>query len=167
MTFVESRYEHILLDGDVAYIDDMPPLQVSRVIEVHLAHGWNPRQLQSEFPSLWLDQIYSALAYYWDHKDTLETQSKQEVAVNNSAFVQSRQIHVVLDEKGLGYVINNQGETLSMYELMTLQYKNKWGVEELHHALPQFTMGQLYAALGYYWERETEAEDDLAAQSGT
>lgn len=165
MPFVETRYEHILLDGDVPYIDDVPPLRVSKVVETHLAHGWNPRQLQAEFPSLWLDQIYSALAYYWDHTDATEGQPKQEVAVINPAFVHSRQIHVALDENGLAYVVNDQGETLSMYELLSLQYKNKWSVEELQRALPQFTMGQLYAAIGYYWERETEAEDDLASQS--
>ena len=38
-----------------------------------LAHGWSPEELFFQHPYLTLGQIHAALAYYWDHKQELDT----------------------------------------------------------------------------------------------
>ena len=46
-----------------------------KIIELVLektAYGWSPEELHFQHPYLSLGQIYSALAYYWDHKETLD-----------------------------------------------------------------------------------------------
>jgi uncharacterized protein (DUF433 family) len=46
-----------------------------KVIELALgrmAYGWSPEELYFQHPYLTLGQIYSALAYYWDHQEELD-----------------------------------------------------------------------------------------------
>ena len=46
-----------------------------KVIELVLereAYGWSPEELHFQHPYLSLGQIYSALAFYSDHKDELD-----------------------------------------------------------------------------------------------
>ena len=46
-----------------------------KVVELILdskAYGWSPEELHFQHPYLSMGQIYSALAYYWDHKDELD-----------------------------------------------------------------------------------------------
>jgi uncharacterized protein (DUF433 family) len=38
----------------------------------HLAYGWSPEELHFQHPYLTMGQIYSALAYYWDHKTEVD-----------------------------------------------------------------------------------------------
>ncbi len=68
----ETRYEHIMLDE--AYVPLIAGTRV-KVIELvldHLAYGWSPEELHFQHPHLTMGQIYSALAYYWDHKAELD-----------------------------------------------------------------------------------------------
>jgi uncharacterized protein (DUF433 family) len=72
MSLVETRYEHIILD------DSQVPMIVGttmKVVELVLdskAYGWSPEELHFQHPYLTLGQIYSALAYYWDHQEELD-----------------------------------------------------------------------------------------------
>jgi hypothetical protein len=38
----------------------------------HKAYGWSPEELQANHPYLTLSQVYSALAYYWDHQAAID-----------------------------------------------------------------------------------------------
>lgn len=72
MATAETRYEHIVLDDEgVAYIAGTTMKIVELVLNQH-AYGWSPEELHFQHPYLSLGQIYSALAYYWDHKDDLD-----------------------------------------------------------------------------------------------
>ncbi|NET53688.1 MAG: DUF433 domain-containing protein, partial [Merismopedia sp. SIO2A8] len=42
------------------------------LVTSHLTHGWAADELHEQYPHLSLGQIYSALAYYWDHKEVLD-----------------------------------------------------------------------------------------------
>ena len=70
--FVETRYEHIVLD------EAKPPIiagTATKVIELVLdnrSYGWSPEELHFQHPHLTLGQIHSALAYYWDHQEELD-----------------------------------------------------------------------------------------------
>ncbi len=72
MTLTETRYEHIVVDDDgVPWIEGAN----MKVIELALSHeafGGAPEHLQEQHPYLTFGQIYSALAYYWDHKSELD-----------------------------------------------------------------------------------------------
>ena len=65
-------YEHVQLDtGGVPFIAGTT-LKVVELVMAQMAHGWSPEELHFQHPYLTLGQIYSALAYYWDHKAELD-----------------------------------------------------------------------------------------------
>lgn len=69
---METRYEHITLNDDhVPSIAGTKTKVVELVVEQQ-AYGWSPEELHFQHPYLTLGQIYSALAYYWDHRDELD-----------------------------------------------------------------------------------------------
>ncbi len=47
-------------------------MKVVELVLDKLAYGWSPEELQFQHPALTLGQIYSALAYYWDHQEALD-----------------------------------------------------------------------------------------------
>lgn len=72
MALLETRYEHILLDEHgVARIAGTRTKVVGLVLD-KLAYGWSPEEIHFQHPRLSLGQIYSALAYYADHRDELD-----------------------------------------------------------------------------------------------
>jgi uncharacterized protein (DUF433 family) len=80
MATVETRYEHIVLDDrGVPHIADTTTKVVELVTD-HQANGWSPEELAFQFPYLTLGQIYSALAYYWDHKAELDEDMARRLA---------------------------------------------------------------------------------------
>ena len=71
MLATRTNYEHIILDKNIPFIAGTN----TKVIELVLnskAYGWSPEELHFQHPHLTMGQIYSALAYYWDHKEELE-----------------------------------------------------------------------------------------------
>jgi len=72
MTTVETRYEHIVLDeAQVAYIAGTT-MKVRELVTERYAYGWSAEELQFQHPYLSLGQIYSALAYYFDHQEAMD-----------------------------------------------------------------------------------------------
>jgi uncharacterized protein (DUF433 family) len=74
MALAATRYQHIVLDDrGVSLIADTT-MKVTELVVAQRAYGWSPAELQFQFPHLTLGQIHSALAYYWDHQDTLDAE---------------------------------------------------------------------------------------------
>lgn len=69
----ETKYQHILLNDDNIPVIAGTTMKVVELVSAHLAYGWSAEELHFQFPALTLGQIYSALAYYWDHQSALET----------------------------------------------------------------------------------------------
>ena len=69
---VATTYEHITLNknGD-PIIEDTTTKIVEIVLEMK-AYGWSPEEIHFQHPYLSLGQIYSALAYYFDHIEDFE-----------------------------------------------------------------------------------------------
>ena len=66
--FVETRYEHVVLDeGDTPTIAGTT-MKVRELVAERLAWGWSPEELLLNHSYLTLGQIFSALAYYADHQ---------------------------------------------------------------------------------------------------
>jgi uncharacterized protein (DUF433 family) len=68
----ETRYEHIRLDENQVPTIAGTTMKVVELVLDHLAYGWSPEELHFQHPYLRMGQIYSALAYYWDHKADLD-----------------------------------------------------------------------------------------------
>lgn len=80
MTTVETRYEHVILnDSDIALIAGTT-MKVIELVVSQRAYGWSPEELQFQYPYLTLGQIHSALAYYWDHQASLDSDIEQRLA---------------------------------------------------------------------------------------
>lgn len=72
MSFVETRYEHIILNEAGVPIIAGSTMKVVELVLEQTAYGWSPEELHFQHPYLSLGQIHSALAYYWDHQDELD-----------------------------------------------------------------------------------------------
>ena len=69
---VETRYEHVTLDEKRVPIITNTTMKVVELVLARIAYGWSPEELHFQFPYLSLGQIYSALAYYWDHQEEFD-----------------------------------------------------------------------------------------------
>jgi uncharacterized protein (DUF433 family) len=72
LTSVETKYEHIVLDEKDVPIIAGTSMKVIELILEKTAYGWSPEELHFQHSYLTLGQIYSALAYYWDHQKELD-----------------------------------------------------------------------------------------------
>ncbi|HEY0069056.1 MAG TPA: DUF433 domain-containing protein [Chloroflexia bacterium] len=72
MAIDKTGYEHVVLnDQGVPEIAGTNMKVVELVVEYN-SFGWSPEEIQFNHPYLTLGQVYSALAYYWDHKVELD-----------------------------------------------------------------------------------------------
>jgi uncharacterized protein (DUF433 family) len=88
-----TEYPHILWNED----KDLPcvegtRLRVQDVVGNHAA-GRSAEEIQEAYPSYTLAQIYSALAYYYDHKAEMDRQiaERQRIAEAALAEIERRQ----------------------------------------------------------------------------
>ena len=75
----ETRYEHVVLDDLGVPILSGTTMKVIELILAQNAYGWSAEELHMQFPYLTLGQIYSALAYYWDHHEELESDIEKRI----------------------------------------------------------------------------------------
>ena len=66
MAAVKTDYEHIVTENGVAIISGTT-MKVVELVTEKMAYGWSPEKMHFQHPYLTLGQIYSAMAYYWDH----------------------------------------------------------------------------------------------------
>lgn len=71
MPQVESKYEHIALDEKGVPVITGTTMKVIEMAAEKIAYGWSPEELHLQHPHLAMEQIHSALAYYYDHEDKL------------------------------------------------------------------------------------------------
>lgn len=79
MNYVATDYKHIQLDENQVPIIEGSTMKVVELIDAHLAYGWSPEELHSQHPHISLSKVYSALAYYWDHKVALDRDMQQRL----------------------------------------------------------------------------------------
>lgn len=79
MQAVETRYEFIVLNDEHVPMIAGTTMKVVELVEEHLAYGWSPEELHFQHPYLTLGQVYSALAYYWDHRDEIDGDMKRRL----------------------------------------------------------------------------------------
>ena len=74
MALAATRYQHIVLDARGVPLIAETTMKVSELVVAQRAYGWSPVELHFQYPHLTLGQIHSALAYYWDHQEALDTE---------------------------------------------------------------------------------------------
>ncbi len=79
MAVAETRYEHIILDEKKTPVIAGTTMKVVELVLDSTAYGWSPEELHFQHPQLTLGQIYSALAYYWDHREELDKDIEQRL----------------------------------------------------------------------------------------
>ncbi|MBW2166926.1 MAG: DUF433 domain-containing protein [Deltaproteobacteria bacterium] len=83
LTSAKTKYEHVVLDEKGVPIIAGTNMKVIEIFLEKTAYGWSPEELHFQHPYLTLGQIYSALAYYWDHRDVLDRDIEQRLAFVN------------------------------------------------------------------------------------
>lgn len=69
---VATTYEHISINKNgIPTIENTNTKVVEIVLDMK-AYGWSPEEIHFQHPYLSLGQIYSALAYYFDHIEEFE-----------------------------------------------------------------------------------------------
>lgn len=66
--------------------------------------------------------------------------------------------HIAVDPTGAPVIA---GTTMKVVELATAHLSYGWSPEELHFQFPYLTLGQIYAALAYYWDHKAELDADM------
>lgn len=76
---------HVAIDDrGMAWIDDTN-IKVVEVVRDHLAYGWSPEEIHWQHPHLSLAQIYAALAYYHDHRASMDAEIRNSLESANVA----------------------------------------------------------------------------------
>lgn len=70
---IATRYEHITLDEQGVPFIVGTRLKVADLAVEHAKWGWSAEEIAYQHPPLTLGQVYSALAYYWDHRQEIES----------------------------------------------------------------------------------------------
>jgi len=75
-----AHYPHIAVDpGGVARIDQTR-YKVLHLAAEHYQHGWTAEELLRQHPDLRPEQVYAALAYFYDHHDDLIAELESSAA---------------------------------------------------------------------------------------
>ena len=69
--------------------------------------------------------------------------------------------HIVLDAQGRPTIENT---SLKVIELIVEKLAYGWSPEELHFQHPQLTLGQIHAALTYYWDHAQAMDEEISEQ---
>jgi len=103
LTSAKTKYEHVVLDEKAVPIIAGTNMKVIEIVLEKIAYGWSPEELHFQHPYLTLGQIYSALAYYWDHRDVLDLDIEQRLAFVNQTrkIIRQTPLAARLKSKGL------------------------------------------------------------------
>ena len=75
----ETKYDHIMLNEAGIPAIAGTNVKVLELVLERTAYGWSPEELHYQHPFLSLGQIYSALAYYYDHQEEIDENIEQRL----------------------------------------------------------------------------------------
>jgi len=104
LTSEKTKYEHVVLDEKGVPIIAGTNMKVIEIVLDKVAYGWSPEELYFQHPYLTLGQIYSALAYYWDHQDELDLDIERRLAFVNQTQKISEQTPLAARLKSRGLI---------------------------------------------------------------
>jgi uncharacterized protein (DUF433 family) len=80
-----TKFEHVSLDTNGVPVIVGTNMMVIEIVLKKAAYGWSPEEMYFQHPHLTLGQIYSALAYYWDHQEEPDSDIERMLAFVNQA----------------------------------------------------------------------------------
>ncbi len=86
-----AHYPHIVIDASGTAHIDHTRYKVEHLAAEHYQHGWTAEELLRQHPDLRPEQVYSALAYFYDHYDDITAQ----LETSATAAERSRQTHAM------------------------------------------------------------------------
>jgi len=100
---IATAYEHITLTENGVPIIEGTRTKIVEIVLETKAYGWSPEEVHFQHPYLSLGQIYSALAYYFDHAEEFEREIKERIerVKNIRQTIGQSKIRAKLEEKGL------------------------------------------------------------------
>jgi uncharacterized protein (DUF433 family) len=76
---MSTEYAHIILDDSGTPGILGTSMSVAELAAEHLGYGWSAADLHGQHPDLTLGQIYSALAYYYDHQEAINQDVRRRI----------------------------------------------------------------------------------------
>ncbi len=100
---VATTYEHITITENNTPIIENTTTKVVEIVLEMKAYGWSPEEIHFQHPYLSLGQIYSALAYYFDHVEEFERDISErlEKVEKIQTKIKTNNLLKTLQEKGL------------------------------------------------------------------
>jgi uncharacterized protein (DUF433 family) len=99
----EPTYPHIEIRNGVPYLIGTQ----TKVVEValdRLAHHWDADEIQRQHPHLGLGQIYSCLAYYYDHQEAMDRDIEERIKRVEEIKASLGESPVRVKLKAMGYL---------------------------------------------------------------
>lgn len=75
-----AQYPHIAIDDSGTARIDQTRYKVEHLAAEHVHHGWTAEELLRQHPDLRPEQVYVALAYFYDHYDAIVAKIERSAA---------------------------------------------------------------------------------------
>ena len=82
-----TNYPHVTVDEKGTARSGLTRLKVRHIVAERLANGWSPEEVAWQHEGLTLAQVYSALAYYEDHRAEIDAEIARDVEFAGAAKV--------------------------------------------------------------------------------
>jgi uncharacterized protein (DUF433 family) len=84
MSATATAYSHLSIDPSGRVWVGAANVKVSEIVADYLAHGSSAEEMALQFPHLSPSMIHSALAYYYDHREELESELAESLDSSRS-----------------------------------------------------------------------------------
>jgi hypothetical protein len=87
-----ASYPHIVKEtGSPARLESHPRTRVAMIVMDYLGRGLAPEEIVRHYPYLTLAEVHSAMTYYHDHRDEIDSEIQSELnQLQDSADANSR-----------------------------------------------------------------------------
>lgn len=82
---VRTEYPHLKTESDGTVRIGQSRYKVSHLAAEHYQHGWTAEELMRQHPDLRPEEVYAALAYFYDHHDELVAELKASLSAVETA----------------------------------------------------------------------------------
>ena len=77
-------YPHIVKsEGESARLENHPRTRVAMLAADYLWRGWSAEEIVRQYSYLSLAEVHAALAYFYDHRDEIESELVSEYRAND------------------------------------------------------------------------------------
>ena len=77
---IEVAYPHIeKAKGHSARLTGHPRIRIAQLVMDYLAHGWSAEEMCRQHEYLTPAEAHAALLYYWDHRDEVDVEIREEM----------------------------------------------------------------------------------------